>query len=102
MEMLKMDHGTVGIITTDAKSGPVMEKAMADMDTTMKAAGEGKAKVCEECHQKMAAVKAGKVIMSYGHQGNTWVMSSLSGDAEIVKMMHTEMDAKMAAMAGKK
>lgn len=99
MEMIKMDHGTVGIITTDAKSAPVMEKAMADMDAAMKTAAEGKAKMCEQCQHKMAAVKDGKVTVSTGHSGNTWVKATSSSDVDTVKMMHSEMDAHMAAMA---
>jgi len=97
VEMVKLDNGTTTIITTDAKSGPVVEKSMMGMDGHMKDAMEGKAKLCEACQHKLEAMKSGKVLGGKGHQGNVWTMSMLSADAETVKMMHTELDAKVAS-----
>ena len=103
MEWVKLDNGLTSIVTTDAKNAKVVETAFTTMDGHAKDAMEGKASVCDECKQKMEAMKAGKVVMGKGHQGNVWTMTQLSTDAETVKMMHAMADAKMpAAPAAKK
>jgi hypothetical protein len=99
VEMVKLDHGTTSIITTDAKSAKAVETAMMGMDGKMKDAMEGKATMCGECKQKMEAMKAGKVMGGKGHTGNVWTMTMLSSDPEAVKMMHAQVDAKAPAAA---
>ena len=101
VEMVKLDTGTASIITADKKSAPAVEKAMAGMDGPMKDAMDGKAKLCEPCLGAMAAMKAGKAMMGHGKSasGMVWTMTSLSSDAEMVKKMHAEVDAKLAAAA---
>lgn len=102
VEMVKLDNGTTSIITADAKSAKAVETAMMGMEGHMKDAMEGKASMCDECKMKMEAMKAGKVMGGKGHQGNVWTMTMLSNDAETVKMMHAQVDAKMPAPAAKK
>lgn len=101
VEMVKLDTGTSTIITADKKSSPAVEKAFASMETPMKDAMEGKAKLCEECQNTVAAMKAGKLMGGMGHAGNTFTMAMLSSDAEIVKKLHAEVDAKAAPPAKK-
>lgn len=97
MEMIKLNDGFTGIITTDAKSAPIMEKSSAAMAEGAKAAVDGKAHLCAQCQGMVTAMKAGKVVEGTGHAGNTWVRTVISTDPEMVKAMHADMDAKMAA-----
>ncbi|MHB8873233.1 MAG: hypothetical protein ACYC8T_06055 [Myxococcaceae bacterium] len=102
MSMVKLDHGTTGIITADAKNSAVVEKLMTNMEAGMKGAMEGKAKLCGECEGMVAAMKAGKVMGGIGRNGNVWTNTMLSSDPEIVKQMHAQVDAKMPAAPAKK
>lgn len=102
VEMVKLDNGTTNIITADKKSNPAVEKAMTAMEGPMKDAMDGKAKLCEQCTGMMAAMKSGKVMSGHGHNGMVWTMSVLSSDAEAVKKMHAEVDAKTPAAPAKK
>ena len=99
MEMVKLDNGTTGIITTDAKNSAAVEKSMTARDAAVKSAMEGNAKLCDECNGMVAAMKSGKVMSGEGHKGMVWTHTMLSTDAETVKKMHAELDAKMAAAA---
>lgn len=101
VEMVKLDYGTTTLITTDAKSAKGVETAMTGMEGHLKEAMENKAKVCDECKQKMDAMKTGKVMGGMGHGGNVWTMTMLSNDAETVKMMHAQVDAKTPPAAAK-
>lgn len=101
VEMVKLDNGTSTIITTDKKNLAAVEKAFGSMETPMKDAMDGKAKLCEECQNTVASMKAGKMMGGMGHAGMTFTMAMLSSDAEMVKKMHAEVDAK-AAPAPKK
>ncbi len=101
VEMVKLDNGTTTIITADKKSAAGVEKAMTAMEAPMKAAMDGTAKLCDECKGVMAAVKGGKAMMGHGHQGMVWTMSSMTSDAEMVKKMHAQVDAKAAPPAKK-
>jgi len=98
MVMVKLDSGTTGIITADKKSAPAVEKAMASMDGPMKDAMEGKGKLCDECKNQLAAMKAGKVMMGHGREGMVWTMTTLSSDPEVVKKMHAMCDQHAAQM----
>ena len=99
VQMIKLDRGTTSIITADAKSAPAVEKSMTAMESSMKTAMEGKAKLCDACQGAMAAMKAGKAMGGMGHAGMVWTNTMLSSDDGMVKKMHEEMDAKLAAAA---
>ena len=101
MEMIKLENGTTGIITADAKSVAGVEKSMTPMQAAMKDAMDGKGKICDKCQGALAAMKAGKAMMGMGHQGAVWTKTTLSSDPEMVKAMHAEVDAHAAPAAKK-
>jgi hypothetical protein len=96
VQIHKLDNGMVTVVTADAKGLPGLKKAAAEMETQMKAAMEGRAKLDKNCQKMLEGMRAGKVMMGHGEIKDGFASATLSSDPDMVKGMHDMLD-KMAA-----
>jgi len=98
VQVYKLDNGIITVVTADAKGLPGLKKAAGEMETEMKTAMDGKAKLDENCQKMLDNMKAGKVFMGHGEIKDGFASATMSNDPEIAKGI-LEMADKMAPAA---
>ncbi|MEW5853425.1 MAG: hypothetical protein AB2A00_31910, partial [Myxococcota bacterium] len=90
VEHVKMDTGVMTVMTVDAKKMAGLDKAAGEMGAVMKKAHDGSAKLCDECHGTMAAMKSGKAMNGVAKLSNGYATVMLTADSEMVKALHAK------------